>query len=196
MPGLMDVLTQTLDRDTAERIGRQVGADPAATSAGIAAALPMLLAGLNRNAADPAGAQALHGALAKDHDGGILDDLGGFLGNAQAGPGAGILKHVLGDREQVATQAVGRASGLDQKQVMALLVTLAPLVLGALGRAQRQRNLDSNGLASMLGTEQAQQARATPDLMGMATKMFDRNADGSIMDDVMRGVGGLFGNRK
>jgi hypothetical protein len=191
----MDVLTQALGGDTAARMGREVGADPAATSAGIAAALPVLLAGLSRNAADPAGAQALHGALAKDHDGSILDNLGGFLGNAQARPGAGILSHVLGDRQDSAVQAVGKVSGLDKGQVMALLVTLAPVVLGALGRAQRQRNLDPNGLASMLGAEHAQQTQAAPDLMGMATKLFDRNADGSIMDDLMRGVGGLLGKK-
>lgn len=195
MAGLMDVLTQTLGGDTTERISREVGANPAATSAAIAAALPMLLAGLNRNAADPAGAEALHGALAKDHDGSILDNLGGFLGNAQAGPGAGILKHVLGDRKDAATEVVGQASGLDKQQVMALLVTLAPVVLGALGRAQRERNLDPGGLASVVGDAQAQQAQAAPDLMGMATQMFDRNADGSILDDVMRGVGGLLGRK-
>ena len=195
MPGLMDVLTQALGDDTTARIGREVGADPGATSAGIAAALPVLLAGLNRNASNPSGAEALHSALAKDHDGGILDDLGGFLGNAQAGPGAGILKHVLGDRKEIATEAVGRASGLDKQQVMTLLVTLAPLVLGAMGRAQRQQQLDSNGLASMLGAENARQAQAAPDLMGMASQLFDKNADGSILDDVMRGVGGLLGRR-
>ena len=80
---------------------------------GKAGGLPILLAALNRNASNPAGAAALHGALERDHDGSILDNLGGFLGNAQAGPGAGILKHVLGERQESTAQAVGAASGLD-----------------------------------------------------------------------------------
>jgi hypothetical protein len=29
--------------------------------------------------------------------------------------------------------------------------------------------------------------------MSLATSVLDQNKDGSIMDDVMRGVGGLFG---
>lgn len=195
MPGMMDLLTKKLDGDTTERIGREIGADPSATSAAIATALPVLLAALSRNAASPEGAQSLHQALANDHDGSILDNLGGFLGKAQEGPGAGILEHVLGDRQEPTAQAVGRVSGLDKRQVMALLVTLAPVVLGVLGRAQRQRQLDSNGLASMLGDERTQQTQAAPDLMGMATKLLDRNNDGSIMDDVMGGLGGLFGKK-
>lgn len=156
MSGLMDLLSQTFGLDTTAQIGRAVGAEPAGTSSAIATALPALVAALGRNAGQPAGATALHGALTKDHDGSILQNLAGFLGNAQGGPGAGILKHVLGDRRDTVEQSVGHASGLDKRQVAALLVTLAPIVLGVLGRAQRQRKLDASGLASMLGTEHAQ----------------------------------------
>ena len=48
-----------------------------------------------RNTSNQQGAESLHNALQKDHDGSILDNLGGFLNNAQSGPGAGILRHVL-----------------------------------------------------------------------------------------------------
>ena len=193
MPGLMDLLTQTLGGDTTSKISRQVGADPGATNAAIAAALPILLSGLTRNASQPGGADALHNALAKDHDGSILDNLGSFLGNPQAGSGAGILGHVLGGNQDTATNAISKTSGLDKQQVTALLVTLAPVVLGALGRMQRQKNLDANGLASTLGQEHEQHAQAAPDLMSMAAGLF--GGQGGAMDDVMRTVGGLFGKR-
>ena len=43
----------------------------------------MILAGLARNAAQPEGADPLHGAVQRDHDGSLLDDLGGFLGGGR-----------------------------------------------------------------------------------------------------------------
>ena len=158
-------------------------------------ALPVLLSGLTRNVSSPGGAEALHQAIGKDHDGSLLDNLPGFLGNAQNGPGAGILRHVLGDRNPAATQTIARTSGLDSRQVTQLLIMLAPMVLAALGRQQRAKGLDSGGLTSMLGEEQRQQSQAAPDLMGMATRMFDQNNDGSLLDDVARGLGGMFGKK-
>ena len=194
MPGLMDLLSQTLGGDTTSQISRKVGADPAATSTAIAAAIPMLLAGLTRNASQPGGANALHDALTRDHDGSLLDNMSGLLGNPQSGQGAGILGHVLGDRQEHAENAISGVSGLDKRQVTALLITLAPVVLAALGRMQRQRNLDAGGLASTLGQEHEQHAQAAPDLMAMASKLFGGGGgNASPMDDVLRTVGGLFG---
>ena len=157
MSGLMDLLARTFGNDTTTaQVGHAVGAAPQDAQSAISAALPALVAALGRNASEPAGAVALHSALAQDHDGSILQNLGGFLANAQGGPGAGILRHVLGDRQDTVEQSVSHASGLDKRQVAALLVTLAPIVLGVLGRAQREKNLDAHGVASMLGAPHTQ----------------------------------------
>ena len=51
--------------------------------------------------------------LAKDHDGTILDNLGGFLSNSDNGPGAGILKHVFGDKRSMVEAGLSQMSGLD-----------------------------------------------------------------------------------
>ena len=159
MSQLMDSISQSLGGDTLKQIGGQLGTNEATTQAGITAALPMLLAGLARNSASPEGASALHGALSKDHDGSILDNLSGFLGNAQSGPGAGILGHLLGERQPVAQEAVAKTSGLDLQRSGQLLVILAPIV------------------------------------MGMAARIFDKDGDGSITDEVGGFVGKLFGGR-
>ena len=50
----------------------------------------MLTGALARNAAKPAGAASLDQALAKDHDGSILDKVGDFLGNAGDAPDPAI----------------------------------------------------------------------------------------------------------
>ena len=55
MNTLFDNLASQLQGDTLTQLSRQVGADEDATSNAIAMALPVLLAGLARNAATPTG---------------------------------------------------------------------------------------------------------------------------------------------
>jgi hypothetical protein len=69
----------------------------------------------------------------------------------------------------------------------------APLVLGALGRAQRQKGLDAGGLSSLLGGERQALAAQQPGLMGLATTLLDKNHDGNVVDDALGMVGKLFG---
>ena len=195
MAQLMDSITQLLGGDTTKQISNQLGTDEGTTQSAIAAAVPMLLAGLARNSASPDGAAALHGALAKDHDGSILDNLGGFLGNAQAGPGGGILGHLLGARQPLAEEAVSNSSGLDRQRTAQLLMILAPIVMGMIGRARQQKNLDAPGLAGMLGQEHERLAQTSPGLMGLATRLFDKDGDGSITNELSGIAGKLFGGR-
>lgn len=198
MPGLMDLLGGALGGDVQRQLGAQIGADPQATGSAIQAALPMILAGLTRNASQPGGADALHRALQDDHDGSLLDNLGGLLGGAlggRAANGPGILGHVLGDRQDAAQRAVAGSSGLNGAQAAQLMAMLAPIVMGALGRAQRSQGLNPGGLASMLQNEHATAAQSQPDLIGLATQLLDRNNDGSVLDDLMKGLGGMLGKR-
>ncbi|MCC6348694.1 MAG: DUF937 domain-containing protein [Candidatus Eisenbacteria bacterium] len=198
MPGVLDLLGATLGGDLQRQLGQQLGAGPQATGNAIEAALPMLLSGLARNVAQPGGADALHQALQNDHDGSLLDNLGELLGGTlggRAANGAGILGHVLGDRQDAAQRAVAQSSGLDGAQAAQLLATLAPIVMGVLGRTQHSQGLNSAGLASMLQNEHATATQSRPDLMGVATQLLDRNHDGSMLDDLMNGLGGMLGRR-
>jgi hypothetical protein len=195
MPELMDVMTQLTQDDTVSRMSRQLGVDEQSTRSAVAAALPLLMSALARNSSSSDGATSLHRALEKDHDGSLLDDLPGFLNNAQAGSGAGILKHLLGERREASQDGLARASGLDKATMGRLLVMLAPLILAALGRAQRKQWLDSPGLAGMIQSEHQNVERNSPDLMGLATRMLDQDGDGSFMNEVGGLMGKLLGRR-
>jgi hypothetical protein len=175
-----------LSPDAVQQIGRRIGAEPAQTNQAISAALPLLVAAMARNASDPAQAQGLARAIDEDHDGGLLDDLSGFLGAPQgrAADGNGILKHVLGSRRGAVEQQLGRGTGLGASQMAQLLPLLAPLVMAALAKAKRQRGLDAGGLAGVLGGEQAQIQQRAPGLMGTLSGLLDRDGDGSAMDDI------------
>lgn len=183
-----------LNQDTVGQISQQLGEDPSTTQNAIQAALPMLLGGLANNAADEQGAASLQGAL-QQHDGSILDNLGGYLNNYSAGPGAGILGHIFGGAQPVAEERVSQASGMDMSKVGPLLMMLAPIVLGAIGRSQQQSGGGFGNLAGILGGATRQTAQQSP-LMGVLGSVLDRNHDGSSMDDIAGMIGGLLGGRR
>lgn len=190
---LLETLQQRLGGQAVEQISRKLGADPGTTGNAIDAALPLLLTAVARNATQGGQAQALHQAVSQDHDGGILDNVSGYLNQAESGPGAGILRHVLGGQQQTVQTGLSQATGLDAGKTGQLLMMLAPLVMGAIGKANREKQLDSNGLSTMLTGEQEHLKESAPGVMGALSRFLDRNNDGSVMDDVSGMIGKAFG---
>jgi len=195
---VLQALQQELNTDTIQRFSQQLGTDPAATSTAISAAIPVLLSGLANNASSPAGAQQLSTAL-DAHDGSILGNLGSLLGSGGGigGIGGAILGHILGSRQGPVEQGVSKASGLDAQQVTQLLMMLAPIVMGVLGRMKKDHGVDAQQLPQVLGQAKAEVEQAAPATAGLGG-IFDQN-HGQIADVVGRlgasVLGGLFGQR-
>lgn len=193
---IVDVLSSQLGPETVQTVSRQLGIDPGTAQQAIAAAVPMLTGGLARNAARPGGAEAIHQAVVRDHDGSLLDDVAGFLGQGQTGMGAAILGHVFGGNQNRAAAGLSQATGLDMGKAGQLLMMLAPLVLAALGRQTRQKGLDAGGITDILRSSHAQaQAQAPAGLGGILGGLLDQDKDGDVMDDVGDLLGGLFKGR-
>lgn len=134
--------------------------------------------------------------MTNDHDGSILNDLEGFLGNPEAANGAGILGHVLGSQQTAVTKGLTRNTGLNSAQVSQLLQIAAPLVMGMLGKQQKLAGLDPSALAGLLGMEKQQAQNSNPDLMSTLNTLLDTNKDGSALDEIMGIAGSLFGGKK
>ena len=81
MAPLIDLVNDQLDDRAVSQLSQQLGVDPSTTRQAVPAALTALLGGLSQNASQPAGAEDLLGALSREHDGSILDDLAGVLQN-------------------------------------------------------------------------------------------------------------------
>ncbi|MEM1204701.1 MAG: DUF937 domain-containing protein [Acidobacteriota bacterium] len=189
---ILEMLGQQLDAGALQQMSQKLGTDPSTTSNAVSAALPMLMGALAKNSAEPQGAAALAGALDRDHDGSVLDDLAGFLGGGNAESiGGGILRHMLGGRPTAAADAVGQASGLDAGKASQLLAMLAPLVMGALGKQKRGGSLDPGGLAGMLAQERGR-VESQPG-GSILTQILDRDGDGQVGDDIASLGAGLLG---
>jgi hypothetical protein len=192
MSSMLESLMGQLGGGNLGSLSKAVGADEKSTETALAAALPMLLAGLAKNTAQNDGAAALHRALEKDHDGSLLDDVGAFLGRGDTAPGQGIVRHVFGDRQSVVEKGISKSSGIDPAQAAKLLAIAAPMIMAYLGKQRRQASLDPASLGRML-TEQNQTVQKTAPQLGGLARLLDADGDGSIADDIAKGVlGKLF----
>jgi hypothetical protein len=181
-----------------QQVSQQLGIEPAQASSAVGAALPLLLGAMGRNAQQPQGADALLGALQRDHapaaGGGF--DLGGLLGSVLGGGGgnatngAGILGHVFGGNSDRAAQGLSQATGLDSSKSSQLLAILAPIVMSYL--AQRFANGGNAGQLSQALGQEAQAANSG----GLLTSVLDQDGDGQLgIGDLLKLGGGLLGKR-
>ena len=197
MSSILELLSDQLSGDNLSMISKEIGADEASTVKGIGAALPSLLGSLSKNAETESGAQRILGALDKDHDGSILDDLGGFLGQKKYDEprgGAGILGHILGGNEGRVQQNVSRASGLSNDSAGALMKMLAPMLMGALGKQKKNEGMGLGDLMGFLGKEKESVQQQGGSFLG---RMLDQDGDGDFdMGDMAKmALGKLFGGR-
>lgn len=172
-------------------VANQLGIKGEQAQMAVAAAVPFLLSALNKNA-NAGDAQNILKALEKDHDGSILDNLGGFFSGGNFSDGASILSHVLGNRQGQVENAIGKSSGLNGSQIASILAMLAPIVMGYLGKEKKQNGLDAGGLAGLLGGLVGGAAQTNKREMSTIEKLLDRDGDGSAIDDAMDFLGGFF----
>ena len=223
---LQQQLSQQLSSGLLDQLSNQLGADKRQTATASSAILSSLMGAMARNAATPQGAKSLANALERDHDGSILDNLGGLMGGlmgqgrgqvrksgleqlaesaglppvlARAINGSGILKHVLGTQQDNVVREVSETSGLSMDKVLPLMTTLAPLLMGMLGKTKREAGLDAGGLGGMLSDFMTSRQQEQSPGLGMAGQLLDRDGDGSVIDDIAdigtKMLGGFFSRR-
>ena len=203
MASLTNDLLAQLQGAPASQFAQQLGISQEQSSAAIGAALPLLMGALGRNASQPQGAQALFGALQKDHAGlAIGSVLGAVMGGAQSrqANGAGIVGHIFGGNQQRAEAGVAQATGLAQGQAGQLMKMLAPIVMAYLAKqvmsgGGSQQASGAQALGGLLGQEQ-QQIRQQGGLGGgLLGAVLDQDGDGQLgIGDLMK-LGGLFGKK-
>jgi hypothetical protein len=191
---LFELLSSAIGGDAIRQMSQGLGEDETKTSNAVSTALPLLLGAISRNTTNPSGASALENALAKDHDGGVLDDIAGALSSGSSGAGEGILRHVLGEKRPLVEAGISKSTGLNVASVGKLLTMLAPLVMGALGRVRQQQGLDAGGLSNILKQETSSVGAQGTGVEGLLS-LLDRDADGSVVDDIGGMLGNLLGGR-
>jgi len=205
MSGLLDLLSSPMGQQLISGVAGQTGQSTDQTGSVLSMALPVLLGAMKKNSATPEGAQGLMSALSGKHDGGILENLGGLFGGgvdqSVMDDGAGILGHVLGNKQPQVENALSSKSGMDAGTIGTILKVAAPLLMGYLGKQTRQNNVsNANGLGDLLGNVMGGGETANKQ-QSLIESFLDSDGDGSILDDVASmalggnkgGIGGLLG---
>ena len=79
-----------------------------------------------------------------------------YIPNYLSGEGSGILEHVLGNDRPAVEQGLSKKVGLDIGTIGNLLTMAAPLIMGMLGKTQKQQRLNPSSLNNLLGNEKSQ----------------------------------------
>ena len=204
-----DILGQYLNDDNfIDNLSQQIGgAEREQTRTAANGIVTAMSSAMSKTAATEQGASGLLGMLDADKDGSIIDDVmnmvsGGNNGAGQAGlmqNGAGIVNSLLGGKQGGIIEMISRMSGLSGDKTGNLMSMLAPIILSALSKSGQQQGgggFDIGSILNMLqGTQTQQKASGNP-AMDMIGKFLDKDGDGDFTDDLLGGLGGLFGGKK
>lgn len=203
-PSLVNELMSQLQGEPLQQIAQGLGTDTAQAESAVSAALPMMLGALGNNTQSSQGADALFGALQRDHAGSGFD-LGGLLGSvlgggagaAQVGQAdsAGILGHIFGGQHEQAADQLGQATGLGDNAGK-LLQMLAPIVMSFLAQRVMSGGMNSSDLGNALGQEQAnaqQQGGVAGSILG--SLLGGGAQGGGGLADLIKIGGSLLGKR-
>jgi hypothetical protein len=187
---VIELLQGKLDPSLVSQLSQQIGAESnEQTSAAATGIISTLVAQLSKNASSPDGANALVSALDRDHDGSVLDDVSGYLlgqkqpQNPSTLNGVGILGHILGGNQSNVTDMLGKVTGLDKSQIGKLLISLAPMVLAALGKVRKEQGVNAGGIGDILSGSVKSQVNQNKE-MDLLHRFLDADGDGSVMDDL------------
>ena len=203
MSNIFDLLQSQLTPQVIGALSKQIRADEQTTASAAQGAISAMVGALSKNTKDPQGASGLLSALDRDHDGSALDNImglvsGAALGTSKSSNGLGILSHLLGGKTNNIIQALSQGTDLNFMQIANLLQSLAPVVMGALGKAKKQNVVSESNVFDFLNNSVKQAAPQRKEL-SIFEKLLDQDGDGNTMDDItgmgMKLLGGFLKGR-
>lgn len=202
MDNIFNSIQEQLTPEVITTLSKQIRADEETTKTATQGAISAIVGAMTKQTAQANNASSLLGALDRDHDGSVLNDVVGLLtggGNSKTNNGLGILEHLLGGNTNNIVALLSQGSGLDFLKSGKLLQLLAPIVMGSLGKARAENQVNEANVFDFLKTSVKQAAPERKEL-SMIEKILDQDGDGSVMDDVagmgMKFLGGVLKGRR
>lgn len=163
---LVSLAMKFLTPDLVLKIAAALGLDKAVASKAVAAAVPVILAGLVGRSAKPDGAKSIIDAIGKLEPGllgSLATKLGGSGKDSLVSTGTSALTSLLGSTAVGGLAgALAKFAGAGESTSKSLLGLLGPVVLGSIGQEQKAQRLDASGLASLLSAQKDHVSAALP----------------------------------
>lgn len=197
----MDIKELLRNNGTLEQLAQQFGLGDSEVENVLDRTIPEISRNIKENASTEDGLSSFLNAL-QDHKDAPVDEMLTDVNKVDTNDGEKILAHIFGNRKQNVEQEVSQKQGISSAAVGGLMKYLAPLLMGIIAKqltsrkpqTQTQQNdpyqTDNQAgsgasgksiLDSILGTDSP--------VTKKAGSMFDKNGDGSFLDDLL---GGLF----
>ena len=173
---LMSLLAQAQGGQAVNNLASQMNLAPEQAQSGIAALLPALTAGMQRNTESKDGMSGLMNALSGTRHEAYVDDAAALQTPEAKAEGNAILGHLFGSKDvsrNVAQQAA-ESTGLDITTLKSMLPMVANMAMGAMSKQTSALSGQSSGLMGMVGSllgggQQNQTSKLLSGLIGGAT---------------------------
>jgi hypothetical protein len=156
-----------IEGQLASHASQILGEDESLVNKAIGGIVPSLLGSLADKGSTEEGANSIFEIL-MDHDGGILDDIGGLFGSGEETlsklnqSGTGILDSILGNKVEGIVDLISSVSGIKKSSSSSLLSMVTPFLMGVIGRYVRRNGLNVTGLMEMFKIQKSIIGEALP----------------------------------
>jgi len=180
---LQNMLKEQIKGQLNKQIAQKIGVNDSQAQDMIENSLPYLLGGLSKNTQSKEGADSLLEALQS----GKHDDLDteALINDPEAGEGEGILKHVLGSKEETIEKAIAEQSKTDPAQAKKTMMVMAPMIMAALSKVVKSDKLSGDKLSEVV-TDVSKNKDFGGAGMKLVMQFLDQDGDGDIKDDLFR----------
>jgi hypothetical protein len=169
---ITDLVTGGVGSKAISAIANTLNIDESKAKWIVAAAVPLMIAALNYNSKKgQEQEQNINNALQNKHNGGIFDSLSDFLGQEPTEDENKIVNHMFGRNTDLVKNGLSAKTGISSDQVGSVLATLAPIVMGYLGK---QKQSSGGGLGDLLG--------------GLVAGSSGSSAGGGLLGNVLGGI--------
>ena len=166
MATLLETIGSQMSPDMVGTIGNAIGVDEGKVQEGLQVVGPLVQDSLAERSKTTAGMDAIMKMLPEDGAAqGSMNDLLGLLGKGPMAAVAqsGLLNEIFGQGASAVSKVVSSKLGFD---VTPLIAAAVPAILGAIARTAKDQKLDSQGIANLLQSEQANfAATAKPEVL-------------------------------
>lgn len=200
---LIDLITGSTGTKVAEDAENKFGISKGQMIGLAAVAVPLIIMYLKNKSEDADEAESLNKALEKDHNGSILNNPSEAI--EKKSEGNSILDHIFGDKKSDVETSLASQTGISMGTIGPLLATLAPIVMGYIGKQKQDSGVSSGGgLSDLLGgilgkaSSEAQGEPNNPlnDILGGLLGGGNSQSGGNPLNDLLGGLMGGGSSKK
>lgn len=162
---IVEAVKDAISERLLEQLGGLLGESPEVTANAFAAAVPVVLGGMVKQAVEPEGATALEQAVSKE-DGGLLNNVEGMFADGPTSSvfqsGGALLGRMFGRNLGQIVEAVSRAAGISEVSAGKVLAFAGPVILGVLRQQAVASGSSSNGVSGLLASQKDSIAQMMP----------------------------------